>query len=289
MELNDNVLLSLNLADKASVVNAVPVLGGYGIDKLLSQNTFESCRIQVDADYDTPVVLKVKLPSKEPLRVVSLIKTNLTQLAQWKIVVMDREGGETLHDSGYMNVFSALDEYGTANWGDFNWGGLGSEDNFQNLNVNAVYPLPEELSSSYVELSVLTHDLAITYFECFLLWIGNGYQPEFNADYGAEISVIDDTDMRKGASGSRSYGSPIKHRQVTLELSNIHKLEFFKKLFGPIMQKSGKSTLLHVVMTPKDLDTLLFQSLVGNITNTQKATHSFWNRLNAPLDIEESP
>lgn len=289
MILNDNVLLSLNLAAKAVVVNAVTTLSGYGIDKLMSQNTYESCRIPISPDYDTPTVLKVKLPVKEPLRVVTLCKTNLSQLSQWRVVVKDREGGTTLVDSGYMNVFTALNEYGSASWGNFNWGGLGAETNFTGLSVNAIYPLPEELSSSYVEIYILMHDFTKTYFESFLLWIGNGYQPDVNADYGAEVILIDDTDVKRSKSGSRTYGSVIRRREITLEFNGVHKTEFFKKLFGPIMQQTGQSTLLHLVMTPTDPDTLMFQSVIGNISNLSKATHSFWNRLDVPLDVEESP
>lgn len=289
MLLNQNALLSLNVGAKGRVVNDVATLNGYELDKLFTQNTYESCRIPVSEIYTTPIVLKVVIPKKEPLRIVSLVKTNLSQLSQWKVVVKDREDGITLHDSGYMNVFTAIDGYGTEDWGSFNWGGLGPEANYTGLSVNASYPLPEELYSGYVEISVLMNDLTKLYFESFLLWLGNGFQPDVNADYGAEIEVIDDTEVKASRAGNRTYGSPIKRRQISIDLSGIHKTEFFKKLFGPIMQETGKSTLIQVVLTPDDLDSRMFQSLVGNITNDSKATHAFWNRLDVTLNFEESP
>lgn len=290
MELNDNVLFSVtNYAEQAKFISNLDFLSGYEPEKCLIPNTYESSRFLFPSSTTTTLTLKLALNRQKPVNVVALCKINLTQLSQWSIVLKDREGGSTLYSSGLMNVFIATDGYAEDAWGTFNWGALVPAEDLQDFSVNALHPLDESYTAGYMEINIVANDTTLPYFETFLIWAGDGYQPERNANYGAEIYLIEETKFKQADSGSRSYGSPIRRRGISLELVEVEKDEMFAKVFGPILQAKGMSKLALVVMTPTDLNTLGSQSLLGNLTNPQKVTHAVWNRLNVSLEYEESP
>lgn len=289
MPLNSNVLISTeNYAEGGVLAAQVEALPGHEFEKMLRQNTYESARISQPSSENT-IYFQVNLGKMCPVGVVALLKTNFTQFSTWCVKLYDRQNGSLLYNSGTVNVFRGEGTYGSDNWGQFPWGSLVSEENFSNFSINAINPTDEVYSCSYIEIEVTLNDRSKAFFECFLLWIGGAFQPEINADYGAEIVAIDDTDSKSSKSGNRSYGSPIRRRAITLEFNGIHRLEFWRKFFGPILQKTGKARLVLVCMTPTEYETLMYQTVCGNLKNETKASHAFWNRLNTVLEIEESP
>lgn len=288
METNQNVLISTtNLATKASVRSDSETLAGFGLEKLSTLNTYEACRVAYKAD--DSVTFGITLEGLVGLKTVCFLKTNLKQFATYRIAAYDKPGGSQVLDTEVLSVYAGSNTYGEDSWGDFTWGGYIPEVNFTDFSRNLVHVFSETVITSYLEITITSGEEAPKFFESFMLWIATGFQPSVNADYGAELSLIEDTEKKALRSGARSYGSPVRRRAISLELVSVHKDEVFRSIVGPILQASGESRLILVIMTPLDPELRMFHTVCGNLTNNQKAVHSFWNRLNIPLEIEESP
>jgi hypothetical protein len=298
MTTNENVMISVrNLAEKATIWSSSETLSGFGWNNLLSQETSKSCRINFDMPdlsseaNERKIFIGIRLPRVSRVNLVSLVKCNLKQDFRYS-VIMYLNGGEVYSSGVYDETnyaFGGNDTYETEAWGEFSWGGLIDAEQFANLPKNIIHVTDQTYEVDTIELRVITSDLTAQFFESFLLWIDEAFQPTVGADYGAEISQIDETETKRNRSGGRTYGSPVRRRMITMDLKDVHKTEAFRNLVGPIFQGSGVSKLCFVVLTPLDDDMKMFQSLVGNLSNTQKATHAYWNRLAIPFEFEESP
>lgn len=288
METNDNVLISTdNKARNATVSSYSETQAGHGVENLLSADTYKSARVYYPKTGH--VVLSVTFPSRTLISFVALVKTNLSQYSRYVMKFYTAKGGALLLETTEQSVMSTEDTFGTANWGDFSWGGLVSVEGFKHLSLNLVHVLEETLNCGYIEIQIDPKEEGPRYFESFMLWVDRGYQPELNADYGAEIRVLEDTEQKANRAGGRTYGSPIRRRAVSLELPTVHKSEAFRNIMGPIFQESGESKFCFVSLTPKDRDSLIYSSFLGNVINGQKMNYAFWNRMTVPLEIEENP
>lgn len=298
MATNENVMISArNLAEKATIWSSSETVSGFGLKHLTAQDTSRSCRLSLDMpDLDSEanerkVTLKAYLTEISRINVVALIKCNLGQDFRYSVKLALRN--IEVYSSGITSeinyAFEGNNTYGEDAWGTFTWGGLIDAEQFRNLPKNLIHVLDETYEADSVEITIRTSDLTVQFFESFLLWVDEAFQPTVGADYGAEVSQIDETETKKNRSGGRSYGSPVRRRLITLDLKDVHKSEAFRNLVGPVFQGSGISKLCLVILTPLDSDTRMFQSVVGNLSNSQKATHAFWNRLAIPFEFEESP
>lgn len=288
METNQNLVISpVNLAEGATLLSSGECLAGFGLNKLLTPSTSESSRPLYSSE--GALSIQVFFKSRANLKVVALIKHNLSQFDTYRVRLYTQSGGTLLYDSDVLPVFRGEDDFGTSAWGSFQWGSVVQKDNFKDFSKNILHLLDQEYQAGYMLLDFKTYELSPTYLESFMLWAGDGYQPELNADYGAEVVMIDETETKGSRSGARTYGSPIRRRGVKLDLSEVERTEAFSRLLGPVIQASGKKTLVLVSLTPLDNASRMFSSFVGNLTNTQSASFAFWNRMSVPIEIEESP
>lgn len=298
MTTNQNVMLSVrNQAEKARVWSVSDTVSGFPLKNLTTPDTSKSCRINFDMpdlSYETnerKVVINVKFPSAIRANVVSLIKCNLRQDFRYSVVLYLGSGEcyTSVVNDFPTYVFGGDNTYEEEDWGVFSWGGLLDANQFNDLPKNLIHVLDQTYEFDSIVLTIYTYDLTAQFFESYLLWVDEAFQPTIGADYGAEVAQIDDTETKRNRSGGRSYGSPVRRRMITMDLKDVHKTEAFRNLVGPIFQGSGISKLCLVILTPLDLDVRMYQSLLGNLSNAQKATHAFWNRLAVPFEIEESP
>lgn len=228
------------------------------------------------------------------VRLVALIKHNFSYLSKWRIRLAESREDLTaapIFDSGWVNVFPPSYGDGELEWGEFDWGGLTSEDLVEGQNREAYYPMAETQYARFVRID-FDDEAGVgsrpdSWLQFARLWISNAYQPSLNVAYGAEVIPIDDTEVKKSRSGVRHYDPlVVKSRAISVTFENLPAKELMYRIFGLISMRLGVSKELVVLLQPLDPETFTFEALYGNLKEPGKASHTWWVRMSSQLLIE---
>lgn len=280
-----------NAAHKAHIVCEYPVEGfpaaNLGDPKMY---TFWKTR----PPPQTSVTLTLTLDRVESLRVFALLKHNLSSTGQWRIRVWyDRSSSDTpVYDSDWMPVSPGLSQFGALAWGTFRWGEFSYDLYMGGFNKQSIHVLDDAVIGSYVTVEIMDEEARTQHdmLSAAGFWLGDGWQPSFNASYGSSVSLTDNTLTRTATSGvTHASKRLVKRRQISLILENEDKYELMHNYLGPILASKGASSETLVVLEPLDRSTYPFEVVYGFLDGaTHTATHSVFNRMSANVSIKES-
>lgn len=292
MQTSCSVLLcAKNAAHQARIVCDQPV-GGFPAANLADPRmyTFWQTRPAVGAT----VVLSAHLNRIESLRVFALLKHNLSSTGQWRIRVWYDSSGVDVpdYDSDWMPVSPGLNQFGAMAWGTFRWGEFSYDLYMGGFNKQSVHVLDDSVVGSYVTIEI-RDDEAISadgVLRAAGLWMGDGWQPQFNASYGSSVTLTDNTLTRTATSGvTHASKRLVKRRQINLILENEDKYELMYNYLGPILASQGSSAETLAILEPLDRTTYPFEVVYGFLDgNAHTATHSVFNRMSTNVSIKES-
>lgn len=290
MATSSNLMVSYkNDADEGVYyVNPAYAVVGFPITNAQTREMSEFVRILPDDNsygYITST-FEVTFNREVPISIIALLKTNANQTTRVEIFLYGTDEDTPVYTDIFFHMFSES-SYGTAEWGDFVWGGLTPISHFKGHNKQMILPLPDTYVAKKIVIKVYSAE-PMEYFQFARFWAGFGYQPSFNINYGSSVGYKDSTDKKYNKSGARSYGSTIRMRTIDLNFESLEQGEFFRDLFGPAVQENGISTELLVALDATNMATIPYQSIYGNLVNANEASHAFWNHLSVDLSIEEA-
>ena len=156
------ILATVGLTDAATVSTGTSTAAGLGVENLTTDQPGEVCRFSATTAHIVVNFTRGVLPN-----IVALVSTSLTATATLQITMADSEGGLTASPPGYDS-------------GSFNaWSGVGVTD------PGAAY--------EWLRIDITDTDNADGYLDIGRLVIDEAYEPTRDADLGAEISLIDET------------------------------------------------------------------------------------------------
>lgn len=291
MALNNNILIGYNdFAEKGAVydqnANTVP-MDGFPLSNILSSDLWQPVIFQAT---NQTLQFTIDLGAQKPLNLIALLKHNVNFTGKWRVYLNQDYDNDPLgqeYDSGWQNIIPPQPGFGGLQWGQFQWNDAVPEYNLGYYNRHAYMPLPDTVVARYVTVAIQapanTDPIRI-----FRLWASIGYQPSINVEYGADITIIDDTKVVQSAVGVRQYGDRVQRRQLNAGFDMLPRSEMLYSIVGGLYLASGISTPVIAILEPLDPSNFYAEAVYGNLKQLDKATYSSWMRWTTTFSIEEA-
>lgn len=194
------------------------------------------------------------------------------------------------YDSGWEDVVAATVPFGSVPWGHPSlWDGKPTEEELETLPYPAVkafdlvlarywlYEFDDDGNRAWNEPNV-----TIPY-----LFIGNGYQPSFNAGYsGTNIGFLTETSLQTTLGGRRVYGKEPIARRVAISIPRIDEQEAFGEAFD-IQWIGGISEELFFIFNPQDTLLMHRRAFLANLERLNPLQFPSFNSNNLNYEVVE--
>ncbi|OFJ47652.1 hypothetical protein BA896_000140 [Janthinobacterium lividum] len=125
------------------------------------------------------------------------------------------------------------------------------------------------------------------YIECSRLVMGNYWEPDNNASYGASVTPVDTSTQYRKASGEQGVEAGCSYRKLTLALDHMTPPD--RAAVWHLVRGSGKRLPILVSLFPDDTDPELEQThqLYGRLSELAAISAPYFQTYATSLDIEE--
>lgn len=272
-------IVNTNIADLATLV-ASTTAGNLVVDNIKTKLKSEIWR-----STSTSATITATFASSEFIGCVCFPFCNLTSTATMRVRLYTLAGdliGNHAYDSGYI-LCCETGAFGAIGWGTeelginaFSYGG-GTY-----ARVWTTITTAEKVIIDIVDVENLQG-----YVESGILILGTYWEPEINADYGAN-SVIDDTStVSRNEAGDNIVSRGVINRSVSFNLSKMGQTD--RNRLMALMRGNGKSSAFFLSLYPENEDAALEQDnqIYGTLSNIQSITNSYYNNFSSGITIEE--
>ena len=264
---------------------------GFPASNLLTNDLYQGVQFSNNANTNTQFA--IDLGSIQPISIIALLKHNAIAGSYWQVNIYDTlanyQAASALYTSGIVQMTPSNTVFGTLAWGMFQWGETVSEADLAGYNRHAFLPLNAVVLGRYITVRLIC-DMSPVLFMAYKFWVGTYYQPTFNADYNSELEPIDETSIKKGYTGARTYGQVVKRRQMKLNFSLLPQPEFLANIYGPLFLRNGAKQPFLFIMFPQDSTLWMTTSIYGNLQpqNPNSLPFTMYNQMAATIIIEEA-
>lgn len=265
-----------NAADRATLTATA------GVGTLVAANLLTDVKSEVWRTSTTTAQIIMTWPASEMTGVVSLPFTSLSQTA-------------TIRVRGYAEVSDAAAAVDTGiilacpvGIGAWNWGTTP-------LGVNAyAYAGSSYAVAWFVQtfvkklvIDIVDSSNRLGYIESARIVTGAYWSPLNNADYGAQLSMVDLSKHERSDAGDLRTDRGSMHKKLSLDLTLMPAED--RNIIWDISRINGMSKPLFLSLSPESGDVLEEQTfqIYGKLTQQSSIRYQFANQFNTSLDLEE--
>lgn len=236
--------------------------------------------------YQSEGTINVDLTAVQPSRVIALIKHNFSQDAKWRVRLSDDNTFATSdYDSGWVDVWPTTVEFGSLNWGVFNWGQYMDAVEVASISRYAIMILDQVYVNRYLRIELDDENNADGYLQAGRLFVAAGWQPLSNMQYGWRAGHVDDTQESKSKGGQRWFESGAVRRTLDFTLRFMTSDE--KEVADSISHTAGLSGAVLVIPLPHDEVAVLKQSVYGTMKVLGDAENWEFDLFKKDFSVEE--
>lgn len=218
----------------------------------------------------------------------ALIKHTISQTGKirWRLSNAS-DFSSTVYDSGLIDAWPVVEEFGTLPWGVFSWGG------YLNITVAAQYTistfavLSSPVQARYLRIDISDPDNTDGYIQAGRLIAGPAYKPSINYANGVEFEFVDDSRITKSRGGQTFVDEIERFRRIRFELINLPENEMFQNVFNAIDRLRGVAQDILIIPQPDEPTTWITQNIYGRITQTSPIVNSALNFYGRQIEVEE--
>ena len=286
--INENILFSTKNYVSEAVITGGLTQTGHPLSSLKSMPLYEFCKFSGVLSSNSYAVLAFS--TTKSFQIFSLIKTNLTNVAKWRVRVADSLADVTAaptYDSGLVSCTPPFGAFGELPWGEFDWGDAPPPEYGQFFNKTAYLILEEPVFGKYVRIDI--DDQLENEQGCISvarLWLGSIYQPSLNVEWGAEATVLDTTNTTEMESGVKTFGTRYQKRAISGSFELPEK-EMYYNIYGNMYSVNGVSGELIAILKPLEPSMYMFNAVYGNLKDVEPISHPFWKYTTTKFVIEE--
>lgn len=277
------IISSTNYVD-----SAISIIADDEVATLPVENLQDRQIVRIWRNTQTSAQIDVDFGQGRLVNFVALIKHSLSQLATIRFRFSNEADFSTnVHDSGTIDAWPVLEEFGTLPWGVFQWGGFLNPEIAAEYTISTFDVLDEAVVARYLRIDMSDASNPEGYIQAGRLISGPAYQPSINYANGVEFEFIDESRVTKSRGGQTFVDEVERYRRMRFELINIPEAEIFSNVFNQIDRLRGVSQDILVIPQPDEPTTWITQNIYGRISQTGPIVNSsldFYSRL---IEIEE--
>jgi len=219
------------------------------------------------------------------IRAIALANHNLSQTATWRITLGTSSGANDIYTSNWQAVWMLTFDNDMMLWEDVSvWEGIVDQD-YLNHPYLAVFVLPDWYNARYMTIEIVDTSNPNGYVEIGRAYIGGGFTPQYNPEYGLQDSWEDKTEIVEMASGATHAVVNRRYRKVQFvlpwlsqtEAAIIHEMQRRQGIYG------------EVLYIPDLADQQLNQryGMLGRLTEMSAIEYPFYNTRQIGFTIKE--
>lgn len=222
-----SALIYRNWADDATL-SAGSWVAGLPLTNLLNQQPTKVARSADAALASTK--FDVDLTGPRSISLVSLLRHNLENSARWRFQISNVANfSVTVHDSGWADVWPAIQTWGQLSWCEFQWDGRFPAAEAQDLGPTTYGYLPTAVVGRYVRIEIDDTINGDGYVQAGRLYVAPAWF--LGVGYDWAIQYIDESRRSQSRGGQRYVDAIPKRRRITFLANGMTKDEAYVQAF----------------------------------------------------------
>jgi len=218
----------------------------------------------------------------------ALIKHNIstTGTIRWRFSNVS-DFSTTVYDSGVVDAWPIVEEFGTLPWGVFSWGGYLNPTVAAEYTISTFDVLDSTVQARYLRIDISDPDNTDGYIQAGRLISGPAYRPSINYANGVEFEFVDESRVTKSRGGQTFIDEVERFRRIRFDLINLPENEVFQNVFNRLDRLKGIAGDILVIPQPDKPSTWITQNIYGRITNTDPIVNSALTYYGRRIEVEE--
>jgi hypothetical protein len=278
------IISSTNYSDEATGITADSEVATLPVENLQDRQLVKVYR----SDGETDVEIDVDFGQGRIIDFVALIRHNISQTGtiRWRLSNVS-DFATTQYDSGTVDAWPVVEEFGTLPWGVFSWGGRINPEVAAQYQISSFTVLDSPVQARYLRINISDDDNADGYIEAGRLIAGPAYRPSTNYGFGAEIQFVDESRIVKSRGGQTFVDEVERFRRIRFELQNLPEAEIFGNVFNNIDRLRGVAKDILVIPQPDDPSTWPTQNIYGRLVSTEPIINRTLELYGRTIEVEE--
>ena len=219
------------------------------------------------------------------IRAIALANHNLSQTATWRITLGTSSGTSDLYNSNWQAIWTMAFDADLMAWEDISvWEGIVDQE-FINHPYLAVYVLPDWYNARYMTIELVDSSNPDGYIDIGRAFIGGGFTPQYNPEYGLQDSWEDKTEIVEMASGATHAVVNKRYRKVQFVLPWISHTE--AAVVHEIQRRQGTYGEILYIPDLSDQQSAQRYGMLGRLTEMSPIEYPFYNTRQTGFTIKE--
>lgn len=282
--MSNMIISSTNHVDTASSIGASSEAATLPVENLQDRQLVKVYRsngattVQIDVDFGQGRIVDF----------IALIRHNISQTGtiRWRLSNFS-DFSTTTYDSGSIDAWPVVEEFGTLPWGIFSWGGYLNPQVAANYTISSFAVLTTAVQARYLRINIVDGDNADGYIQAGRLICGPSYRPSTNYGFGAQFEFVDESRVVKSRGGQTFVDEVERFRRARFELINLPEAEIFSNVFNAIDRQRGIAKDILIIPQPDDPNTWITQNIYGRLVSTEPVVNRTLDYYGRVLEIEE--
>jgi hypothetical protein len=282
--MSNMIISSTNYSDEATSISADSEVATLPVENLQDRQLVKVYR----SDGDTDVEIDVDFGQGRIIDFVALIRHNISQTGtiRWRLSNVS-DFATTQYDSGVIDAWPVVEEFGTLPWGVFSWGGRINPEVAAQYQISSFTVLDSPVQARYLRINISDNDNADGYIEAGRLIAGPAYRPSTNYGFGVQIQFVDESRIVKSRGGQTFVDEVERFRRIRFELQNLSEAEIFGNVFNNIDRLRGVAKDILVIPQPDDPKTWPTQNIYGRLVSTEPIINRTLKLYGRTIEVEE--
>ena len=282
--MSNMIISSTNYSDEATSITADSEVATLPVENLQDRQLVKIYR----SDGDTDVEIDVDFGQGRIIDFVALIRHNISQTGtiRWRLSNVS-DFATTQYDSGTVDAWPVVEEFGTLPWGVFSWGGRINPEVAAQYQISSFTVLDSPVQARYLRINISDNDNADGYIEAGRLIAGPAYRPSTNYGFGVEIQFVDESRIVKSRGGQTFVDEVERFRRIRFELQNLPEAEIFGNVFNNIDRLRGVAQDILIIPQPDDPNTWPTQNIYGRLVRTEPIINRTLELYGRTIEVEE--
>lgn len=282
--MSNMIISSTNYSDQAASITASSEIASLPVENLQDRQLVKVYR----SDGTTDVQLDVDFGQGRILDFVALIRHTISQTGTIRWQLSNVSDFSTVQfDSGVVDAWPVVEEFGTLPWGVFSWGGRINPEIAAEYQISSFVVLDAAVQARYLRINISDDDNTEGYIEAGRLIAGPAYRPSTNYGFGVEIEFVDDSRIVKSRGGQTFVDEVERFRRIRFELQNLPEAEIFSNVFNNIDRLRGVAKDILIIPQPNDPKTWPTQNIYGRLVRTEPIINRTLELYGRSIEVEE--
>jgi hypothetical protein len=243
---------------------------------------------RTSTDATSATQFDVDLAVERFIRCIALVNHNISLAGKARIRASTVSNfATTVYDSGWVDVWPTVHAFGDVAWGEINWWD-GKYSDEERAGYTATYPLllTTAIQARYWRVEIDDTSNAAGYIQIGRVFIGDGWQPEYNMSYGASIGWEPQTEIQQAKSGAEYFDRRTPYRVVRFELPVLSHDEGMGKAFE-LFRRAGIDQEVFYAFDPTDTIHALRRQYLGRLREMSAIEYPYYNLNKTGFEIKE--